>query len=320
MRQREDEGGRLGRRELLRAFVHEGERIGLAAILLLGVDAIGTDRVWAAPRYGPPPSPAPAEPSKLPSPPRPGDPPDKQTTSGITVKPDDPAITAGMVEYPGVVGTLLGYLSAPKGSEVYAGLLVIHDSQGLTEHFKDITRRLAKAGYVAFAPDLASRSGGTDRLRDPAKVTAALQAVGPQQVLQDLNASVRYLETRPLVAKTRIGAMGFAAGGNFVWLLLTSNPDVKAAVMFSGVIPSPRLVASLNAGVLAIFGESEGRDEEGITEFDTAMKKAGLTFTVKLEPKAGTNFFNDTTARYVPAAAKDAWDMTLDWFSKRLTQ
>jgi carboxymethylenebutenolidase len=295
-------GGRSGRRQLLQR--------GLAAALLLF-----TDRAAAGPPRPSTPPPAPAKPS---GPPRPGDPPDKQTTSGITVQPNDPAITAAAVEYPGMVGPLLGYLSGPRGSNVYPGVLILHDSAGLTEHFKDIARRLAKAGFVALAPDLASRAGGTDKLGDPGKVNTALQGMGAGQFLQDLNAAVRYLESGPLVAKTRIGALGFGVGGNLLWLVLTGNGDVKAAVSVSGTIPPDRVVSNLNASVLSIYGEDDRRDEDAITEFDTAMKKAGLAFTLKLEPKAGHNFFNDTTAAYVPAAAKDAWAMTIDWFAQHL--
>ncbi|TMJ13248.1 MAG: dienelactone hydrolase family protein [Bacillati bacterium ANGP1] len=256
--------------------------------------------------------------SPAPERPRPGDPPDKPTSSGITVRPDDPGITTGMVEYPGLIGPVLGYLAAPTRADVYPGVLVLHDAQGLTEHFKDIARRLAKAGFVALAPDLASRAGGTDRLADPAKVASALAEIGPGQYLQDLNASVRYLEARPLVAKTRIGAIGFGLGGNVIWLILTANHDVKAAVSVSGSIPSDRVAPNLDAAVLTIYGENDQRDSEGITEFENAMKTAGLPFTVKLEPKAGRDFFNDTTARYVPAAAKDAWGLALDWFAQHL--
>ncbi len=297
--------GHVGRRQVLRS--------GLAAVLLWW-----TDRVQAAPRFPSTPPPSAPSPPSTPGPPRPGDPPDKQTESGITVRADDPRITVEKVEYAGVVGPLLGYLAAPKGSDVYPGVLVLHDAFGLTEHFRDIARRFAKAGLVALAPDLASRAGGTEKLADPAKVSAALQGIGPSQILQDLNASVRYLQARPLVAKTRIGAAGFGAGGSILWLILTGNHDVKAAVSVSGTIPPDRVVSNLNAAVLSIYGENDRRDDEAITDFDTAMKKAGLAFMFKLEPKAGHDFFNDTTPRYVPEAAKDAWGMTLDWFAKHL--
>jgi carboxymethylenebutenolidase len=296
--------GRGGRRQLLKS--------GFAAVMLLFCG-----RAQAAPfRPSNPPAQTPAP--QTPGPPRPGDPPDKQTESGVTVQPTDPTITAGRVEYAGVAGPLLGYLAGPKGTDVYPGVLVLHDSSGLTEHFKDIARRLAKAGFVALGLDLASRAGGTEKLGDPAKVNAALQGLAAGQFLQDLNTSVRYLEAVPLVAKTRIGALGFGTGGNLLWLVLTGNADVKAAVSVSGTIPSDRVVSNLQAAVLSIYGENDRRDEEAITDFDTAMKKAGLAFTLKVEPKAGHNFFNDTTPAYVPAAAKDAWGMTLDWFGQHL--
>ena len=288
----------IGRRRGVRRALWAAGRIGLGIVLAAWVGVL--PHAGAA---GPPP--------------RPGDPPDKQT-AGVTVAADDPAITAEATEYPGVAGPLLGYLAAPKGTDVYPGILVIHDSGGLSEHFKDIARRLAKAGYVALAPDLLSRRGGTGGLGDPAKVAAALGAMAPQQILQDLNAAVRYLESRPLVAKTRIGAIGFGVGGTGMWLVLTSNSDVKAAVAISSIVPSPRVVPTLTAGVLAIFGENDRRDEAGIAEFETAMKNAGLPFVVKLEPKAGRDFFNDTNTTYVPQAAKDAWGTTLDWLSQHL--
>lgn len=298
---------KIGRRQVLRS--------GVAAAMLWW-----TNRVEASPRYPNPPAPsAPSQPS-APRQPRPGDPPDKQSESGITVKPDDPAITAGMVDYAGVVGPILGYLTGPKGTDVYPGVLLIHDAAGLTEHIKDIARRFAKAGLVTLAPDLASRAGGTEKLGDAAKVALALSGISSTQVLQDLNASVRYLQARPLVAKTRIGAASFGGGGNILWLILAGNHDVRAAVSVSGSIPPDRLVSSLNAAILSIYGENDTRrDDEAIAEFDTAMKKAGLAFLFKVEPKAGLDFFNDTTSRYVPDAAKDAWGMTLDWFGKHLT-
>jgi len=305
MRQIDDRKDRIDRRQVLCG--------GLAALALLFA---GRAQAAPGPR-APAPAPTPTPPAP-PGPPRPGDPPDKQTTTGITVPPTDPSITAGMVEYPGVVGPLFAYLAAIKGPDIYPGVILLHDSQGLTEHFKDVARRLAKAGFVALAPDLASRAGGTDKLGDPAKVTAALQGISSGQHLQDLNASVRYLGARPLVAKTRIGALGFGAGGNIIWLILSGFPEVKAAVCVSGCFPPYRFVSSLNAAVLSIYGENDRRDDDAITDFETAMKKAGLTFALKLEPKAGRDFFNDTTPRYVPEAAKDAWAMTLDWFANHL--
>ena len=120
------------------------------------------------------------------------------------------------------------------------------------------------------------------------------------------------------MAKTRIGALGFGAGGAIIWLVAAANSDIKAAVSVSGTVPSDRAALSMNAAVLSIFGENDRRDQDAINEFDLAMKKAGRPFRVKLEPKAGRDFFDDTTSRYVADAARDAWGMTLDWFGQHL--
>ncbi len=292
----------LGRRELLQRLLVAGAGVGV--LLLGGLRMRDTGSVWAAPAAPPAP---------------PGAPPNKQNASGITVPADDPALTAGMAEYPGIT-PLMGYLSAPKGVEVYPGALVLHDRHGLTEHFKDITRRLAKAGYVALAPDLLSRAGGTEKLHDPSKIQAALLGIASFQLLQDMNASVLYLEAHPLVAKNRIGAIGFGLGGSLLWFLLTQNSDIKAAIPFSGSVPQPASISRVTAAVLMIFGESERQDTTEVSKFDAAMKKAGLPWAYKSEPKAGREFFDDTQKGYDPAAAQDAWMLTLDWFSKYLAR
>jgi carboxymethylenebutenolidase len=315
MRISDGEAESLGRRQLLRRFLIAARVTAVRAALLTagGQLLLGTG-ASAAPVN--PPAKKPAGP---PPPPRPGGPPDKQGNNPVTVSANDPAITAGMDEYPGLVGTLLGYLAAPRGAETYPGVLVLHDGVGLTEHYKDVTRRFSKAGYVALAPDLASRAGGTDKIGDPAKVNAALLEIAPGQVLQDLNAAVRYLEARPLVSKSRIGTIGFGMGGSIMWLILANNSDPKAAVALFGAFPPSRVVPSLKAAVLAIYGEDDHRDPDDAAEFETQMKKAGLPFTLKLEPKAARDFFNDTSPAYVPDAAKDAWGMTLDWFAAHLS-
>lgn len=295
------EGGvLLGRRQ----FLHRLLMGGAGTVLLSGLGrSRGIGAAWAA------------APPALP-----GAPPDKQDSSGITIPPTDPALTAGMVEYPGVITPLGGYLSAPAGSAVYPGVLVLHDVGGLTEHYKDLTRRLAKIGYVALAPDLFSRAGGTAKLDSPSKLQAVLSTIAPSQFFQDINSSVLYLEARPLAAKTRIGTLGVGMGGGLLWFLLAQNPDIKAAVLVSASIPSASAVPRLAGAILAIFGETERQDAKEIEEFDSAMKKAGLDWAYKIEPKAGRGFFDDSRDRYVPDAAKDAWQLTLEWFTKHLAE
>ncbi len=295
---------RLGRRQLLRRLLVGGAGVGAGLAALRGLRG----RSEGAPALAAPASP----------PPLPGSPPDRRTTSGVTVPADDPAITAGPVAYPGVITRLLGYLSTPQGGEVYPGILVLHDTPGLTEHVRDLTRRLAKAGYVALALDLLSREGGTAALGDPAKVSAALGSLTVPQYLQDAHSSVRYLESQPLAAKTRTGLLGLGFGGTLAWALLSQNADPRAAVVFDGGIPPSSALARLSAAVLAIFAETGRHDAAELSELDAAMKKAGVPWQYKIEPRAGPGFFDDTRDRYVPAAAKDAWQLTLNWFHAHL--
>jgi carboxymethylenebutenolidase len=297
MRDANGRGTPLPRREFLRRLFCAGAGTGA------GLGLLHVTRALAAPAG---------------SPHVPGSPPDAQGPTGITVRPDDPAIIAGPVQYPGVITQLAGYLSAPAIPEVYPGILVLHDLTGMSEHVRDVTRRLSKVGYVALALDLLSRLGGTDKFGDPANVSTALSALTPSQYLVDLDQSVSYLEARPVVAKSKIGVLGFGFGGSLTWLLLSQNPDLKAGAIFSATLPSSALIPRITAAVQAIFGDAEQRNLKEITDFDLAMKQAGIPWAYKVESKAGRGFFDDSRDRYVPDAAKDAWNLTLDWYAKHL--
>ncbi|HEV2280963.1 MAG TPA: dienelactone hydrolase family protein [bacterium] len=266
--------------------------------------AVRPPRAWAAAAKTPPP---------------PGSPPDKVDTSGVTVKPDDPAISAGAIEFPGLVSTLQGYLATPVGGETYPAILLLHDADGLSEHARDVARRFAKIGYVTLAPDLLSRSGGTAKAGTLAQIADAMTRILIPQFLQDGNSAVRYLETHPLVAKTRVGMMSFGLGGAFSWFLLADNSDLRAAAIYYGGVPNLQLVPHMNTSVLAIYGDGDGHDPADLKDLDAAMNKSGLAWTYKVEPKAGRGFFDDTRRGYTPEAAKDAWKMSLDWYHSRLT-
>jgi len=292
----------LGRRRLLRHLL----AMGAAASGLLPGPLGRAAPAWAA--AAAPPAP----------PPPPGSPPDKANVAAVTVSPQDPAIRAEAVEYPGVIGKMLGYLSTPAGGETYPGILVLHDLIGLTEHVRDVTRRLAKIGYVALAPDLLSRLGGTAKVGNQAAVIAAMQSTPTTEYVNEMNASVRNLEAQPLVSKTRIGLLGFGVGGTLGWVLGTVNQDIKAAVLFAMQTPDPTAPLRVTAPVLGLFGEDDKDDTEDLKSFDEAMKKAGATWQYKVEPKAGRTFFDDSRTLYAADAAKDAWKLTTDWFDKYL--
>jgi carboxymethylenebutenolidase len=238
--------------------------------------------------------------------------------TGVTIPPDDPAIEAGPVQFPGQGATILAYLARPKGNGPLPAVLVCHENRGLLEHIKDVARRLAKAGYVGLAVDLLSRQGGTDKIGDAAQVPGLLANAPAQQLVQDFKDGLTYLQGQPFVAQDRIGMVGFCFGGGVTWRCATQIPELKAAVPFYGPNPPLEDVPKIKAAVLAIYGELDTRITSGAAAIEAAMKQNNKTFEKIVYPNANHAFHNDTGANYNPQAATEAWAKTLAWFDKYL--
>lgn len=292
--------GRLNRREFLRrtALMAGGAALAIPMLHSLGVTA-SADEVAQAASSGP---------SRV------------AQTAGVAVPEDDPAINAGMATYASGGVTVFAYQARPRRGAPSPGVVVVHENRGLLEHFKDVCRRLAKAGYVAIAPDLASHQGGTARYNDSAQVTAILGQTPAEQMVEMLNSGVRYLQGQALVRRNRLGAMGYCFGGGMTWRLATRNPDVKAAAPYYGANPPLQDVPKIKAAVLAIYGEQDSRINAGIPAIREAMQKAGVVHEIVIYPNADHAFFNDTGTRYQAEAAKAAWIRTLAWFERYLKQ
>jgi carboxymethylenebutenolidase len=234
-----------------------------------------------------------------------------------TVSPDDPDIEAGPVEFPGEGATLMGYLARPKGEGPFAVVLVCHENRGLTDHIQDVTRRAAKAGYVGLAVDLLSRQGGTGAVGS-GNVPGALGGSPPDQFVQDFVSGWRYLGTLPFAQTERVGMVGFCFGGGVTWLVATRMPELKAAVPFYGPHPTAEEVPHINAAVLAIYAERDGRINQGIPAIEAAMQQNNKIYEKVIYPDTDHAFHNDTGSRYVAEAAQDAWAKTIEWFGKYL--
>ena len=290
--------GRLARREFLRRTVLMAGGAALAVPILHSLGVTATPDEVAAAAAGPAPSVA--------------------QGGGVTVPPDDPALSAEMITYTSEGTPIFAYLSRPRGTGPFPAVVVIHENRGLLEHFKDVCRRLSKLGYVALAPDLASGEGGTARFSDPAEVTAVLGRTPAARMVEMLNAGVRYLQGLPIVRRDRIGVMGFCFGGGMTWRLATQNADLRAAVPFYGPNPPLEDVPKIKAAVLAIYGERDTRINAGIPAVREAMQRAGVVHEIVIYPDADHAFFNDTGARYNAAAARAAWERTTAWFQRYL--
>ena len=235
-----------------------------------------------------------------------------------TVSPEDPAIEAGPIQFSGEDAMLMGYLARPKGDGPFPVVLICHENRGLTAHIQDVTRRLAKAGYVALAVDLLSRQGGTDAVGS-GNVPGALGNISPDQFVQDFRSGWQYLQTLPFADAERVGMVGFCFGGGVTWRMATHMPELKAAVPFYGPHPPAEDVPNINAAVLAIYGERDQRINQGIPAVEAAMQAHGKIYEKVIYPNADHAFHNDTGSRYNPEAAQDAWARTLAWFGKYLT-
>ncbi|HEX9987724.1 MAG TPA: dienelactone hydrolase family protein [Chloroflexia bacterium] len=247
-----------------------------------------------------------------------------ESSSPFHVPEGDPDVRAEMVEIPSSDSSfkLLGYFAVfatPKmGPGKPPGVLVIHENRGLTDHIKDVVRRVAKAGYVGLCVDLVSREGGSASLEESER-TGALGRLQPEQAIADLSAGLDYLKSEAGgAAPDRLGVTGFCFGGGYTWRLATKRPDLKAAVPYYGPNPPLEDVPNIEAAVLGIYGGNDARITGQVPALEDALKKAGITYEIKIYEGANHAFHNDTGQNYKRDAAVDAWEKTLDWFGKYL--
>lgn len=237
-------------------------------------------------------------------------------TSVDSVPADDPGVIAEMVQFPGGDGQLMGYQARPSGGEAAPVILVCHENRGLTPHIQDVTRRVAKAGYVGLAVDLLSREGGTASIADQSSIPGLLSGAEPQRHVEDFTRGLTYLKGQPFAQADRAGMVGFCFGGGVTWLVATGLPELRAAVPFYGPPPPAEQVPSINAAVLAIYAGRDDRITGTAEAMKTAMDEAGKTFEQTVYPDVDHAFNNDTGERYNAEAAHAAWQQTLTWFEQ----
>ena len=237
------------------------------------------------------------------------------------VDPNDPALISSDIKYSSTDGASIGaYLTRPKGEGSHAAVVVLHENRGLNDHIRDVARRLAKAGYVALAPDLLSRQGGTGSFASPDAAIEAIGKIDEEVITKDLTGGINYLKGQNYVRANKIGVVGFCWSGGNAMLILTRNKDLAAGVVYYGRNPKNLDdVKNIPCPVLASYGENDERITAGVPALEEAMKKYGKSFEYKIYPGAQHAFNNDTNPqRYNAEAAKDAWSRTLEFFKKNL--
>jgi carboxymethylenebutenolidase len=234
------------------------------------------------------------------------------------VDPDDARLDIRRVgfESPLGHGQGNGYLVRPAVAEAALPLvLVVHENRGLNPHIEDVARRLALAGYIAFAPDALFPLGGYPGDEDRARSLFA--TLDPQRSREDFLAAAGFL--RGVDGHNgRLGAVGFCYGGAVVNFLATRLPELAAAVPFYGGAPPLATVAAIRAELLVVLADNDPRVNASWPGYEEALRQAGVRYAL-FQP-AGTEhgFHNDTTPRYAEQPAREAWQRTLALFERVL--
>ena len=203
------------------------------------------------------------------------------------------------------------FVAKPKAGGQHPAVLVIHGEQGLDDSMRAIARQFAAAGFVALAPDLTSRLGGT---RTPGQMAQAVRQLSPNLTLQDLRAALAFLRKDAGVDSARISSVGFGWGGWRSFTLAASEPELYRAVVYSGASPTQGFDA-IHAPVLANYAQYDFRITGNALWTEKAMDGAGKKFTYYVYPKVRHAFYSEGP-QYDAEAAKLAWTRTLDFLRR----
>ena len=230
----------------------------------------------------------------------------------------DPDIHAEYIRYPSPEGhgEVRGYLVAPTKSSVKpASVIVVHENRGLNPYIEDVARRVAKAGYIALAPDGLSSVGGYPGNDDEGRELQ--QKVDPQKLMNDFFAAVAFMEKHPQ-ASGKVGITGFCYGGGVCNAAAVAIPELACAVPFYGRQPPIADVEKIRAPLLLHYAELDKPITDGWPAYEQALKAQHKVFEAYIYPQVNHGFHNDSTPRYDRAAAELAWQRTLAWFAKYL--
>ena len=228
----------------------------------------------------------------------------------------DPDLVAEFIKYPGATGDMRAYLARPKKGNKFPAVIVIHENRGLVHHIQDVTRRMAKEGFLSLAPDALSPVGGTPD--DVSNVGELFKKLDSEETTKNFVAAVKYLKTHPN-SNGKVGCTGFCWGGAMTNQVAVNAPDLNAAVPYYGRQPSAEDVAKIKAPVMAHYAENDQGINAGIAAFEEALKKNNIEYQIFTYPGTGHAFNNDTNpSRYNEEAAKLAWQRTVGFFKAKL--
>ncbi|AXI02324.1 dienelactone hydrolase family protein [Aquirhabdus parva] len=235
------------------------------------------------------------------------------------VAEDDVRIKTSFEEFPSPngYGKLRGYLAKPAkaSTQKRPTVLVVHENRGLNPHIEDITRRLALANFIAFAPDALFPLGGYPGDEDKAR--ELFPKLDQSKTKEDFLAAADVLKKLP-DGNGHVGVVGFCYGGGIANFLATRINDLGAAVPFYGAQPPAEDAAKIKSPLLLHYAGQDERINAGWPAYEAALKAAHVKYEAYIYPNVQHGFNNDTTPRFDETAAKLAWDRTIAFFEKNL--
>jgi carboxymethylenebutenolidase len=219
-------------------------------------------------------------------------------------------------------GTMRGLLARPAKGDKFPAVLVIHENRGLNPYIEDVVRRLAVAGFMAFGPDAIWPLGGypnVDKYGADAddKAREMQKQLDAGKITEDFVAAAEFLLKHPQ-STGKLGAVGFCFGGGMVNRLAVRMPQLAAGVPFYGAAPAVEDVPKIKASLLLQFAEQDPNINKRWPEYEAALKTNGVKYEAFTYPQTNHGFHNDTTPRFDEAAAKLAWQRTIEHFNKTL--
>lgn len=234
------------------------------------------------------------------------------------VSADDKSISASYEKYasPNGAGEMRGYYVRPAMHDhKLPGVIVVHENRGLNPYIEDVARRLAVAGFIAFAPDALWPLGGYPGNDDAGRALQAQRDTG--EMVEDFVAAVAFLQQHP-DCTGRVGAVGFCFGGEMVMRLAVRIPDLAACVPFYGRHPAPEQALAIQAPLLLHHAGLDERVNASWPAFAKTLQDADRDFVEYTYADVNHGFHNDTTPRYNEAAAELAWQRTIRHFTDHL--
>lgn len=250
-----------------------------------------------------------------------------QPISAGVITTDAKGLVAGAVKIPVKDGEIPAYRAAPATGENFPIVLVIQEIFGVHEHIQDITRRFARLGYLAIAPELFVRQGDVSKLSNIDEIRPIVAKVPDAQVLSDLDSTVEWAKKSAKGNGEKLGITGFCWGGRITWLYAAHNPQMKAGVAWYGKLVGDAtelqpqypvdIASKLTVPILGLYGGKDtGITLDTVEQMRDRLKSNSSKSEIIVYPNAPHAFFADYRPSYREKEAQDGWKRLLAWFKQ----